>query len=126
MKLNYLLALSLSLGLILTSCGSGEDPEINITAPAEGSTYAAGDVINFTGTATDDEQVTGVRFEGVVSQVEYSGALDFSSIPDTSSVNFNLDVVLDTTIVAGQYEFMFIATDNDDNEGTTTWSFNVE
>ena len=124
MKKLCVLLLGFSL-IALSSCGDDNGPEITITSPADGSTFAAGGTIVVTGTATDDVGVTSIDVSGK-DGFNLSGSLDLSQISDLSNIPFSFDVNLDSTSVAGDYTLIVTATDGDGNVDDAELDFTIQ
>lgn len=121
-----LLALLIATGsLFMVSCSDDNGPSIEITAPADGTNYSAGDSITVQGLATDDMEVTSITFEGSEG-FNLSGSLDLSGVTDRSSIQFTTNVILDAAVAAGDYSITVIATDNDNNTDEDSFDFSVQ
>lgn len=109
----------------MVSCSDDNGPSIEITAPADGTNYSAGDSITVQGLATDDMEVTSITFEGSEG-FNLSGSLDLSGVTDRSSIQFTTNVILDAAVAAGDYSITVIATDNDNNTDEDSFDFSVQ
>lgn len=112
---NVLLFGFLSICLCLASCGSDDGPEINITSPTDGDTFAPGDIISMTGSVTDDVEVASlsIAIDGGLldsSPIDLSGLTDLTNVP-LSGIN----ITLDAATAVGDYNITLTATDNDGN-----------
>lgn len=107
-------------GLIMTSCGSDNGPEITVTSPNSGTAYDTGDTMTLSGTVTDDVEVSAIALSGAIN-----GTFDLTNITDRTNVSFNQDVVIDSTLVTGSYTFDITATDDEGNTDVATVEFSV-
>jgi len=127
MNFKNLSLLILAFGLIMTSCGDSEgDPTVTITGPAAGANFGAGDAITMLGTATDDVEVSTLRFESATSALSLSDALDLSGVTDKSNFSWQATINLDAALAAGEYQIDVVATDADGNQGSDSLTFNIQ
>ncbi len=124
MKKLCVLLLGFSL-FALSSCGDDNGPEVTITAPAAGSSFAIGGTIVISGTATDDVEISSIEVSGK-DDFNISGTLDLSGVTDLSNIPFTFNVGLDSTSVVGDYTLIVTATDNDGNEGDAELDFTIQ
>jgi len=108
-------AFALFLGFVAISCGDDDSdaPIVNLTSPAEGSTYTAVDTIFLTASVTED-----TKLESIVITSDLIATETISSFDSDTSHVLNYIIPLDSTIVAGDYMFTVAATDDAGNEGT--------
>jgi hypothetical protein len=109
------LALALVLGFVAISCGDDDSdaPIVNITSPAEGTTYAVTDTILITGSVTEDTKLQTVNITSNLGLNQNLSPLD----SDTLHV-LNLNLTLDAMTAAGNYTLTVTATDEAGNVGT--------
>ncbi len=112
--------------LIMSSCSSGEDPVVTITSPEDGATFAAGDVLNISGTATDDSAITRINVASGSNELVLDEDLNLSNIVDPTSIPINISLTLDTLLTAGEYSVNLSATDDDSNVVSETLTFNIQ
>ncbi|WP_103070073.1 Ig-like domain-containing protein [Aquimarina sediminis] len=89
-------------------CGGGPGgnaPVVNITSPANGATYTAGNSVTITANATDD---------GTVSKVEFFNGTTKLGEDTTSPYSYTI-----TNAQAASYSLTAIATDNEANQTTS-------
>jgi len=116
----------LALGALgLASCGDDNGPTVEITSPANGTSYAAGDTIFVEGTAMDDVEVTGLNVQGNEG-FDLSGSLDLSGVSDRSDFPFGFSVTIDGGSQAGDYSLTVTATDADGNSDDDSLEFSIQ
>lgn len=121
-----LLLLVLTLGMFsFYSCSDDNGPELEITAPANGTVFAPGDVITIDATVTDDMAVSSVVLEGQDDLV-FSESVDLSTVSDLSNINLSLGITLPQDIAVGDYTIEITATDNDGNTDSEDFEFTVQ
>lgn len=122
---NLFLFTLLTLALGFTACSDDNGPSIEINSPANGSVYAAGDVLQISLTASDDMEVSNIDIEGS-GGLTINDPLDLTGITDRTNFTVNLDFTLPPTITAGDYSLTFIAADNDGNIAEAELEFTIE
>lgn len=110
MKLLKFLSLALLLSFALVSCSDDSGLELSLTSPSDGSTFAPGDTIVFSGMATDDLGVTSISVTNTALGI--NGIVDGAS---NATVTFSFDLATDSATPVGEYEMLFLATDTDGN-----------
>jgi len=81
----------LAISLFMISCGDDGGLTLNVTSPNNDTAYSPGDVINITGTATDDA--------GVVSLVFESDELNFRDVqPVATQPTVSFEYTLTTDV----------------------------
>lgn len=85
--------------------GDNENPSVSITAPSNGSTYTAGDIVSISATASDTD--------GTVSKVEFFR--NGTKIGEDTSSPYQVN----WTSLAGSYSLTAKATDNDGGSSTS-------
>lgn len=113
-------------GLMMVSCGDDSGPVFNVTAPTDGASFAAGDVITFAGTVTDDvsvETLTIAISDGILSTMN----VDLVGGTDRTSVSLGgLEVTLNEMTGAGDFVITLVATDDEGNSTTEEIDFSVQ
>jgi GH35 family endo-1,4-beta-xylanase len=89
------------------ACTNGVSPVVNLTAPANGATYAAGANVTLTATATDAD--------GTISKVEFYNGTTLLTTLTTSPYTYVWNGVAE-----GTYTITAVATDNSGNKTTST------
>lgn len=120
-------------GLFLISCSDDpevvpnglEDPVVTITSPDDNTNFNSGDVLNLSGTATDDSAITKVNIASGTAALILDEDLNLDNIVDPKSVPINISLTLDTLLAQGAYSVELTATDDDNNAVTETLNFNI-
>lgn len=115
------------LSVMFTACSDDGEPTVEITSPADGSVYTAGDVVNVEITATDDVGVASMDLDfGEEDGTPQNFALDLTPITDKTSFTYTVDLTIDAATPAGEYEVTVTATDADGNEEDDSISITIE
>lgn len=112
--------------LLMTSCNTGEDPVVTITSPDDGASFAAGEILNISGMATDDGAITRINIASGSPALILNENLNLDNVIDPMSVPINVSLTLDTLLAAGTYSVNLSATDDDDNVGTASLTFDIQ
>ena len=107
--------------LCLMSCGSNDAPVVTLTAPVDGAVLTASDTLTISGTATDDTGVTSIILSSSTLSID---GQNLASSTDTE-VPFNVGLTLDG-VIAGTYDIIVTATDEDGDTGESQVSFDVQ
>ena len=113
------------IGTLLTSCGDDNGPQLEITGPANGSSYMAGDVVTLTGTATDDVGVTSITITGT-DELSLNGSIPLDNVTDRTNIPFSVEITLDAAVPAGDYTLTVSASDGDGNVDDETLDITVQ
>ena len=115
-KLPQILALFATMALFCTSCTEDEgdvvSPEVVLSSPSEGAVFAANEVIELVGRATDDVALQTVNISSNLGVNE-----DLTSFDDPQDFPFNINLTLEATTPPGEYTITFTATDTSGNTG---------
>lgn len=113
-----------AIGLLLASCGNS--PEINITSPADGQTFSAGDILLIEGTITDDGVITTLSVSSKID-LFLDTDLNLSSVSDRSSIVLEgIGVEVPTILQAGTDIITLRAVDDESNVTEESVTINVE
>jgi len=96
-------------------------PDLEISSPSNGSTYAVTDIIDLVGRATDDEGV--VTFT-IVSDLGLNETI--TTFEDPTDVPFNVNITLDPNTTAGEYDITVSAVDEAGNASDETRSVVIQ
>jgi len=118
-KLNILLV---SIACILSACGDDNGPIITIDSPIENANYNIGDTLIISGNVTDDIMIDSVIF---FAANLLTASLDINSVTDLSDIDFEADLILDSTVVRGEYTLEITSYDNEDNNTMKSIDFSV-
>ncbi len=110
------------ISFLFTACkknGAEEDriqPVVTITSPANGTVYAAGDVILITGKIIDNDHIAEAHIH-IINTNTSALLMDVHLYPATDSTNFNQFIVAGAGI---NYRIQVIAKDRAINEGRSS------
>lgn len=114
--------ISLSIILLLSSCGEASDPVVEINAPANGTIYSPLDTIQLLATVTHDINVSTITT--LIEPVFVTGEFDVGFLADRQNIEFSSSVPVNLT--KGFYTFVLTATDGVGGEGSDSFNFTVD
>jgi|GEM_PF-2122654 len=118
-KLNILIV---SIACLLSACGDDNGLIITIDSPIENAIYNIGDTLIISGNVTDDMEIDSVIF---FAANLLTASLNINSVTDLSDIDFEADLILDSTVVRGDYTLEVTAYDNGDNNTMESIDFSV-
>lgn len=121
MKILKFLMVTCIISMVAWSCGDDTGPEITINSPENGATYAPGDPVLISVRATDDVAVTSISINGDL--ITPSSFDDFS---DPMNAALEVEITLDASTPAGDYEWTLTAFDGDNNTDEKMVSITVQ
>ncbi len=115
-------------GLSLASCGSDEGPEITISSPADGDSFATTDSLSLSGTATDDVGVTSLSLTVSKDGVDQlTGTFNLAGTADPTNIPFSDLIPADINGTGtGEYELTVSAADIDGNSASESVKYNAQ
>ncbi len=126
-KLLFFAAL-LTAGMFFTSCGDddgldidSEAPVVTFNTPATGTSYAVGDTIEFSVTATDNEMLTLMTLSSNLGLNQTFTTFDSET---THTQEFNVAIIAGTP--AGDYSVSMTATDATANTGESSIDLTIQ